>query len=258
MMAKKLYKILELNEEATNAQIKKAYRQLALKYHPDKNPNGAEKFNEIARAYEILSDTTKRREYDAGRIDEQGEVVSVKPEPRPKAQPQPQPRPQPQPKAERYSREEFSYKPHMNKEKPENVHYTPRPKFNYNYQFYQPRPAQYFFFSSHNDAYSYRPIRVTSVPLFFYVTSSPLDALFMNIQANLSKGPTKMGQKAHPFSDSYSYHPAHDDRPEHVSVKTGYAPYMEKVIDRLIANMILLELVNQHMPQKSTSSSFGL
>lgn len=53
--------------EATEAQIKKAYRKLSLKYHPDKqkHENDAEKmFHKIARAYEVLSDSDKRQIYD--------------------------------------------------------------------------------------------------------------------------------------------------------------------------------------------------
>ncbi|KAI9494874.1 DnaJ domain-containing protein [Zychaea mexicana] len=60
------YNILELPHDASEQDIKKAYRQLALKYHPDKNhsPEAPEKFKDISRAYEILSDESKRRVYD--------------------------------------------------------------------------------------------------------------------------------------------------------------------------------------------------
>jgi len=61
------YEVLGVDRAATREQIKHAYRQLALKYHPDKNkdPAAAEKFRELAEAYAVLSDDMKRKEYDA-------------------------------------------------------------------------------------------------------------------------------------------------------------------------------------------------
>ncbi|XP_074040653.1 dnaJ homolog subfamily C member 5 isoform X2 [Leptinotarsa decemlineata] len=62
-----LYEVLALPKTATNEEIKKTYRRLALKYHPDKNPDNpdaAEKFKEVNRAHSILSDATKRNIYD--------------------------------------------------------------------------------------------------------------------------------------------------------------------------------------------------
>ncbi|KAF8796950.1 dnaJ homolog subfamily C member 5-like [Argiope bruennichi] len=62
-----LYIVLGLPKTATPDDIKKTYRKLALKYHPDKNPNdptAAEKFKDINRAHSILSDLTKRNIYD--------------------------------------------------------------------------------------------------------------------------------------------------------------------------------------------------
>ena len=66
---KDYYKILGLNKNATEDEIKKAYRKLAKKWHPDKNrnnPKAEEKFKEIQEAYEILSDPKKKETYDFG------------------------------------------------------------------------------------------------------------------------------------------------------------------------------------------------
>jgi len=67
-MAKRdYYEILEIGKNADDATIKKAYRNLAMKYHPDKNPGNpqaAEKMKEINEAYAVLSDRKKRRLYD--------------------------------------------------------------------------------------------------------------------------------------------------------------------------------------------------
>ncbi len=61
------YEVLGIDRSATRDQLKQAYRQLALKHHPDRNkaPDAAARFREIAEAYAVLSDDTKRREYDA-------------------------------------------------------------------------------------------------------------------------------------------------------------------------------------------------
>uniref|UniRef100_A0A6V7KVZ8 J domain-containing protein n=1 Tax=Bracon brevicornis TaxID=1563983 RepID=A0A6V7KVZ8_9HYME len=65
-MGKDYYKILGINKGASDDEIKKAYRKLALKYHPDKNKSAGaeEKFKEVAEAYEVLSDVKKREVYD--------------------------------------------------------------------------------------------------------------------------------------------------------------------------------------------------
>jgi curved DNA-binding protein len=68
MEFKDYYKILGVEKSATKEEISKAFRKLALKYHPDKNPNNKaaeEKFKEITEAHEVLSDPEKRKKYDA-------------------------------------------------------------------------------------------------------------------------------------------------------------------------------------------------
>merc|ERR1719261_1566346 len=61
----KFYKLLEVDKNASEPEIKKAYRKLAVKHHPDKGGD-PEKFKEITRAYEVLSDSDKRAKYDRG------------------------------------------------------------------------------------------------------------------------------------------------------------------------------------------------
>lgn len=71
-MGKDYYKVLGIQKEASDEEIKKAYRKLALRFHPDKNSdsNAEEKFKEIGEAYEVLSDKKKRDTFD--RFGEEG------------------------------------------------------------------------------------------------------------------------------------------------------------------------------------------
>ncbi len=68
MTKRDYYEILGVSKDATDADIKSAYRKLALKYHPDRNPGdkkeAGERFKEVSEAYAVLSDSQKRAQYD--------------------------------------------------------------------------------------------------------------------------------------------------------------------------------------------------
>ena len=67
-MAKRdYYEVLGVNKDASDDEIKKAYKKMAIKYHPDRNPGdkkAEEMFKEAAEAYDVLRDANKRRQYD--------------------------------------------------------------------------------------------------------------------------------------------------------------------------------------------------
>ncbi|MDA3956489.1 DnaJ domain-containing protein, partial [Oceanispirochaeta sp.] len=67
MSKRDYYEVLEIEKNANQDEIKKAYRKLAIKYHPDRNQNDVDaehKFKEATEAYEVLSDTQKKQAYD--------------------------------------------------------------------------------------------------------------------------------------------------------------------------------------------------
>ena len=69
MIQKDYYKILGVSMDASEVDIKKAYRKLAMQYHPDipENHNTEEKFKEVSEAASVLTNSEKRKKYDAGR-----------------------------------------------------------------------------------------------------------------------------------------------------------------------------------------------
>ena len=74
-MARDYYEVLGVGREASETEIKKAFRSLAKKHHPDTHANDAgaqKKFQEISGAYDILGDKEKRVKFDAGEIEGRG------------------------------------------------------------------------------------------------------------------------------------------------------------------------------------------
>ena len=76
------YRLLEVEKTSSTIEIKKAFKKLALKYHPDKNPDNKEwaneEFRKIANAYEILSNPEKRKHYDQFGVSEDQETTNTK------------------------------------------------------------------------------------------------------------------------------------------------------------------------------------
>ena len=81
-MARDPYEVLGVSKKASEAEIKKAFRALAKKYHPDthgNDPKTVKRFQEISSAYEVIGDKGKRAQYDRGEIDEAGQPKGFNP-----------------------------------------------------------------------------------------------------------------------------------------------------------------------------------
>lgn len=75
---KNYYTVLGVSEQSSQEEIKKAYRGLAKKYHPDTNPDGKERFEEIGKAYQVLGDEEKRKQYDESQKQSGGRFTQEK------------------------------------------------------------------------------------------------------------------------------------------------------------------------------------
>jgi DnaJ-class molecular chaperone len=81
-MARDPYEVLGVSKKASEAEIKKAFRTLAKKYHPDthgNDPKAVKRFQEISSAYEVIGDKEKRAQFDRGEIDEAGQPRGFNP-----------------------------------------------------------------------------------------------------------------------------------------------------------------------------------
>lgn len=248
VMAKKLYQILGIDEQADEVKIRKAYRKLALQYHPDRNPNNpvaVEKFKEMAAAYEILGDAEKRKKYDQGLINDQGKEI------RSEFNTQPQYRPKPQYQAEPHADEQnVRPQPKSKTNEPDesnSFRTMPRPKPQYSKNvFFKPQPAFYYFFNTYEDAVRFeQPKFYRNQPVFFYVTPSPLEVLLARINAENLKTKS-FGAQHHT-----SFTREKNQQPSHVFVHSNYALQMERIIDNLIANMMMFEMIERAVDRRA-------
>lgn len=213
------YQVLGINHNASQDEIKKNYRKLALAFHPDKNPAGEEQFKKIQAAYELIKTPEKRASYDKEAAYAQS---------RPSFNPRPKPQASPFDEPSAYSRP-----------------VQPRANPNHGsafcfYRFYQPPVANYYVFSSLQAARAFQlpAARVTGIPTFSYVSSTPLDLFFT------------MAMRSSGREGVMHHHQPRNGRPEHVFIRTSPL-HMEKIIAQLALNNILLELFKDREPSQS-------
>lgn len=213
-MSTSYYEILELQPTASQDEIRKSYRRLALRWHPDKNPANKvvaeEKFKAIGEAYTVLSDDNQRRAYDA--------QANVQPSPRAS-----QPNVQPSPRA---SQANGAASTPRRTSQPA----ASRKSFFETQAQATPQSTEYYFFNSPRTASQFTkdsPMRAQ--PCYVYVTPSPLEFLFAQIRTNMPPASNVRVE--------------HNQRDRYVRATTFRPEIMEVVIDNLIRRMVMLELL---------------
>ncbi len=212
-MKKKLYEILDIEEAATAEQIKSAYRKLALKHHPDRNKNNEdaakEKFQELQKAYEILSDSHKRQQYDRGEIDESGQPILTQPNSKPS-----------------YQHSTYQSHKHPRAQSSSTNHANHRQGGSYHNSNEMPRPSSFFFFNDeHKEASDFEEMNQNSRESTF----SPFD--FFSSFASLFEAKPQVNK--HKVEEKEETYQAADNNQASAEIN----------FDQLFLSMIVLTLV---------------
>ncbi|MGQ3888139.1 J domain-containing protein [Legionella sp. CNM-1927-20] len=238
-MPKDYYKILGVDKKAPLEDIKKAYKKLALKYHPDKNhgdKNAAEKFVEVGEAYGILSDAKLRATYDGQLARERAEAAAAAraaAEARGRAD-----------NASSFSRQQSQ--PHPAPAKEEDI---PRAWYTRRQQQQQPT-----FFNTSPEP-SQGPSSKQSAPISEEALSE--EALNVLIFISVINAALQPRPRPTPRPQSASYRG--DDQQSYTShtTKSNYAPVMQAIISQFIMQALLAEVVRQQfMTTPAPSSSY--
>ncbi len=233
-MVKHLYTVLDIEDESINAEgVRKAYRKKALAKHPDKNPgdkNAEAQFKEIVAAYDILGNEAKRKQYDAGKIDEKGVEI-------------------PQANHNNYEENEKEQEPEFNRQaSPQQTAPSycesefQEPQVSEQHSFFEPEPRVFFaFFAKQEDIF--KPFGLDDNQFFAYVTPAPLFDVFkaFNTFAENENATKSSRQTKDPFTAAH--HEKTADRPTHVFAQAKSFNHMERMIDNLIANLLIIELM---------------
>ena len=227
-MRSNLYEILELLPSASETEIRRAYRRLAVQYHPDhKVTEGCadKQFSDIIRAYNVLSERESRKRYDQALMNETIPVINTHYSPMVQT-------------AERIESRGVSK---FSQIKETAFARTRQQSMSYDLPFFQSKQAYYIFFNTHDDAASFRPLKQVHAPVFTYITPASLAMLCSRVSKTAEEKPI--------------FHQRGKDHPAHVVVKTNYSPRMENFIDTLIHEMVLLELIGEPIVNDDAISS---
>lgn len=252
-MPKKLYEVMELPETATKEEIRRQYLKLSKKLHPDRatdlasTPKAKEeagmRFNLMKQAYDILSDPDKRKDYDAGKINEKGEP-SQEPEETVHATPPPQQKPfhqraTPRPSTQHYRSQMPSQSRQTSEEQPQRRAQPMPRQSSRTYpsnvgagMFFTPPPPRYYFFEAMEDAQRFKPQNPRSYPYASYV----LGSRGPQVRSPLEQLITLLGQMSAVRNTGFRLQQPTSQMPRFVVLKSPDQVLMESVLQRILSS----------------------